>query len=291
MDNELVSVVITTYARSSEMLKQCIDSVVAQTYKPIEILLVDDNPPGAPEKAAVADLAACYDCLRLISHEKNSGAQKSRNDGIRAAKGKYIAFLDDDDIWLSEKIEKQIPYFADETVGLVYCRGYESDDDLSDRSKPYSRFFRPECTHKSLLAFDDIGTTSQAVVRAECFERVGLFDETLPARQDYETWLRITTQYRAVGSPEFLFVRRMHRQSGQISRSRDKAKTGFLLIYQKYKAEYRKDRTVRALCFWQMGSHQVFEGTFFRFRYRVLAALTDPVVIWRRIHGREKVNL
>lgn len=292
MSNELVSVVVTTYKRSKAMLKECLTSVEDQTYRPIEIILVDDNPPDAPEKREAAELAKQYDNVTLIVHEKNTGAQKSRNDGIRAARGAYVAFLDDDDIWLKEKLEKQIPLFDDPQVGLVYCRGYQTAGDLSDHSTPYSRFFRPECTHRSLLAFDDIGTTSQAVIRKSCFDQVGDFDERLPARQDYEMWLRLSSRYRVVGSPEFLFVRRMHASaSGQISRSREKAKIGFETIYQKYKADYRKDRKARALGFWQMGSHQVFEHTWFRWKYRLLAVLTDPYVIYQRLQGREKVDL
>ena len=290
MANELVSAVITTYKRSGEMLKECLDSVVGQTYRPIEIILVDDNPEEAPEKAEVAALAATYDGLRLISHQVNSGAQVSRNDGIRAAKGAFIAFLDDDDIWLPEKIEKQMPLFADESVGMVYCRGYQTEGDIQDHSAPYSRFFLPECTHRSLLAFDDIGTTSQAVIRKSCFDVVGLFDEEMPARQDYEMWLRISTRYRLLGSPEFLYVRRMH-AAGQISKSREKAKVGILRIYRKYKAEYRRDRKARALCFWQISSHQLFEHTAFRWKYRIRALLTDPVVIYQRLQGREHVKL
>ena len=291
MTSPLVSVVITTHQRELSMLYECLDSVMAQTYHPIEVIVVDDNPSAYAGKEALRSLPDRYAGLKLIQHKTNQGAQRSRNDGIDAAEGEFVAFLDDDDSWLPQKIEKQMPYFAQEDVGLVYCRGYLTHGGLTDHSEIDNKFFNPQCTHRSLLAFDDIGTTSQAIIRKACFAVVGHFDEMMPARQDYEMWLRISKAYRTVGCPDFLYVRRMHQRSGQISRSQQKAQEGALRIYEKYKAEYRKDRKIRALGYWQMGSHPLFEGTWFRRKYRLLALMTHPLIIWKRIHGRAGIIL
>ncbi|MBQ7745857.1 MAG: glycosyltransferase family 2 protein, partial [Spirochaetia bacterium] len=127
MDNKPeVSVVITTYKRP-EKLGRAIKSVLDQSLKDWELIIVDDNSVDSPFRAETEAFMAGYlgdSRIRYIKHEKNSGAPAARNTGIKAAVGTYIALLDDDDEFESTKLEKQLALFKSsdlENLGVVYC--------------------------------------------------------------------------------------------------------------------------------------------------------------------------
>lgn len=125
MNNELISVIIPTYKRT-ETLKRAIESVKNQTYKNIEIIVVDDNANFPEERKKVEQIVNCYSDIRLIKNDKNLGGGLSRNEGIKVANGKYIGFLDDDDEFNKQKIEEQYSLLKnkekeDKRVGLIYC--------------------------------------------------------------------------------------------------------------------------------------------------------------------------
>ena len=123
--NPLVTAVITTYKRESEIVVRAAKSVLNQTYKNIELIVVNDYPEG---KELVQKLAQALNELgdsriRYICHEKNSGACAARNTGIMNGNGEFVALLDDDDEWMPEKIETMLNAFTEE-VGLVYSSFY-----------------------------------------------------------------------------------------------------------------------------------------------------------------------
>ena len=243
-----VTVVLTTYKRESAMLRQAVESVLAQTYPEMELIVVSDNAPESDAARAVAELMKDYPKARLIQLPRNSGAQVARNTGIRAGKGAFFAFLDDDDMWLPRKLEMQMPCFADERVGLVYCRGYVFTDDNPNHHEDYSNArwgFRKSATFDELLVRDFIGSTSQAVIRGACFADCGYFDENLKARQDYDRWLAIMQKgYQAVGVDEPLFLHRMH-QGERITRSAAVALEANAYVYRKYRQGFQRNRKAR----------------------------------------------
>ena len=113
--NELVSAVIITYKRKPEIVKRALESVLSQTYRPLEIIVVDDSPCDYELRSQVRETVESFnEEICYIQHEKNCGACVARNTGLKRAHGKYIAFLDDDDEWVSDKIEKQIAAFNDD---------------------------------------------------------------------------------------------------------------------------------------------------------------------------------
>lgn len=113
----LVSVIVPTYRRDTH-LKKALLSLVEQTYSPIEIIVVDDNAEGAWNKKVEGVVRSFDTNIRVpivyIQNDTNSGSAETRNVGIRAAAGEYITFLDDDDLYLPKKIEKQISHMVDE---------------------------------------------------------------------------------------------------------------------------------------------------------------------------------
>ena len=240
MQNRLLSVVIPTYDRDIDVLRRSIESVLAQDYDAIEIIVVDDNPDDNAYSHAIRTYCDQLPNVTYVKQDGNQGACAARNLGIHISRGGYIGFLDDDDIWEPEKAARQIERFTADTVGMVFCKGLLVDQN-DNTIKPYynANYFREKIEHQDLLVHDCIGTTSQAIVRRECFDRCGYFNELLPARQDYEMWLRISREYEIVGVDAFLF-RHCHHQNGQISRNHKKSLAGYKMVYKLHKHDFKR---------------------------------------------------
>lgn len=233
----MVSIIVTTYGRFYQEIKATIESILNQSYRNIELILIDDNGIGSPTQIDVQNEIKKIKTdipVRYLPNEKNSGAQISRNKGILASRGDYVAFLDDDDLWNENKLEKQIYLFSDIEVGLVYCKGWLLEID-NGYKKPYnmSEAFLNTLSFEDLSYGDYIGTTSQVIVRKDVFAVCGLFDTDQPARQDYEMWIRISQSYKCKGVEEFLFTHIIH-SGEQISKNPQKGAIGIENIYYKY---------------------------------------------------------
>ncbi len=187
----LVSVIIPTYNRRN-LLDNSIKSVLNQTYKNFEIIIIDDNSnDGTYEYIKKIN----HDKIQYIKNKETMYAPRSRNIGISHSKGDLIAFLDDDDEWYPNKLEKQIKLFQDSDVGLVYGG---IDLFFEDYSLSYST--SPELKgdiYKNMLIKNYIGATPSVVIRRDilnnvCSKENEYFDPSFPARQDYDLWVRIT---------------------------------------------------------------------------------------------------
>lgn len=187
MFQELVTAIITTHNRL-ELLKRAIESVFAQTYNNIELIVVDDaSTDGTSKYCTQQPLRYIF-----IPKEESKGGNYARNQGIRAAKGKYVAFLDDDDYWLPTKIEKQVALIESKDCELVHCgrkleivRGEGvTYRDLLPNPLEYGDM------HKKILLTICTTTTNILAKRDALFE-VGLFDENLRFWQEYELTIRL----------------------------------------------------------------------------------------------------
>lgn len=265
MEKGLLSVVITTYKRHFDIIEEAIISVLEQTYKPIEILIVDDNCTDSPYSEEIISGLEKYPQIRYIKMTENSGACAARNEGILEARGEYVGFLDDDDLWLPEKAEKQLALFENRKVMMVFCRGLLFYDNDRDNATPYytSNDFYNQPSFGDLIKIDRIGSTSQAIIRREGFSLFGLFDPRLPARQDYEMWLRITSHgYIALGVDEPLFMHRLH-AGEQITKIPKRALDANLYVYNRYRPEFRKERGGRFIIFTTISGHYRECGKYF----------------------------
>lgn len=248
MAEKLVSTVITTYKREPDIVHRAIKSVLNQSYKNIEIIIIDDNPTVGEFSNEIKKITEAYSNVRYIKNDGNKGAQISRNNGIANAKGEFIAFLDDDDTWEKEKIEKQIKCFKD-NIGIVFCNGYIVDENYEPPKKTiYNKIFKQNVTFKDMLEEDYIGTTTQFLIKKECFDKVGNFDEKFPARQDYEMCIRITKDYDAFGVDDYLFNHYIHKDE-QISKNFNKSLTGYKMLYSKYKKYYDENKYAKVRIF------------------------------------------
>ena len=183
---ELVSVVIPTHNRS-ELIKNAVSSVLSQTYKNIELIIVDD---ASTDKTEEVVKSLDQSKIRYIKNEEAKGGNYARNLGISSSKGKYVAFLDDDDEWMPEKVADQVALFEeDQSIGLVYTGA-----EIIYTSKNYKYIRQPKHRgdlSKEILMRNYIGTTSSVMVKRSLLEKVGGFDNDMPALQDYDLWIRI----------------------------------------------------------------------------------------------------
>ena len=226
---------------------QAINSVKEQTYNNIELIVVDDNGMGSDIQKKNQAMFQNESDIDYIINEKNSGAQYSRNQGIMQSNGEFIAFLDDDDIWMPTKIEKQVTLLKQKKAGMVFCNGLRFyNNDLND-NKPYQQLFISDkpISYEIELRSDHIGSTSHPLIRRECLAKSGLFDLDMPARQDYEMWLRLCKHYSVWGIDEPLFYYRYH-SGDRITKSYKKELRSYQLLWKKYKDDYKKDSLANA---------------------------------------------
>lgn len=188
MQPGLVSVVVPTYNRA-DIIAQTVDSILAQTYAPLEVIVVDDGSSDATERALLPCLARDQRVRYLA--KPNGGVASARNLGIGQARGEFIAFCDSDDLWLPEKLNRQIPLFADPKVTLVYS-GVSLLKADGSTSQPQGREFCQGDCFADLLRRNPV-PTSTAVVRASALAQSGLFNERrdLQGVEDKHLWARL----------------------------------------------------------------------------------------------------
>jgi glycosyltransferase involved in cell wall biosynthesis len=203
-DAPTISVVLPTYGRP-EFIRRAARSVLDQTYTDAELIVVDDCSPD-PAADAVADLPDGPIPLRVVRHEVNRGAPAARNTGIEHAEGEFVAFIDDDDTWAPEKLERQLEVFeaSPPDVGVVYTgQRYTLDDETLEVLTPTTR---GDVT-RALLSGAPLGTFSTLMVRSSVVEATGGLDERFPCWQDREWPIRLSQHCRFEVIPEPLVVR------------------------------------------------------------------------------------
>ncbi len=211
----MVSVIITCY-NYGKYLAGCLESVLCQTYRDFEIVIVNDGSTDNTDKVMQKYLPEPK--IRYIK-QKNSGQANAKNTGIRNAKGDFLAFLDADDLWDSTKLEKQIPYFADPSVGVVYSVAGYIDEDGHSQNFTLGKYLAPRSGNvTSYLYFDNFVPFSSAMVRKECLEKFGSFDESIKMGIDWDLWLRLSVRYKFAYVDEALLLYRVG-HSGQMSKN------------------------------------------------------------------------
>jgi glycosyltransferase involved in cell wall biosynthesis len=183
----LVTAIIPTYRRAG-MLHRAVRTVLAQDYPTIEVIVVDDNTDPDEQRAVREALSDLDGDIVIIPNSRTKGGCGARNTGIAAARGEFVAFLDDDDEWAPAKLRQQV--VAMQRSGLVgsFC-GY-TDIDLAFDHARQCRASKPLLTRDDALRGECPTSTSLVMVRTETLRRAGLFDESLPSFQDFDMWLR-----------------------------------------------------------------------------------------------------
>jgi len=190
-----VSVIITTYNRDYNTLKRAINSVFTQTYSNFEIIVVNDTPAEFPYFSEVSKGIEEYkEKLTYIANGVNRGACFIRNQGFEVSNGEYVAFLDDDDEWLQNKLEEQVKLISSKKCVMVSsaynCIWLDTfNQPIKEKIKNNKKYKikTEEILHKNI-----IGGCSAPLISHEAFKLSGGFNNSLPAAQDADLWIRIS---------------------------------------------------------------------------------------------------
>lgn len=215
--NPKVSIIIPVY-NGANYLREAIDSALAQTYQNCEVLVIND---GSTDNGATRDIALSYgDRIRYFEKE-NGGVATALNLGIHEMKGEYFSWLSHDDVYYTEKIKTQIDYLdqKDNKIIVLY-----SDYDLIDAQSNYLRTVRNRRFNPDEFCFALVLTLPlhgcDALVPKECFDQIGLFDESLRTTNDYNMWFRLAEKYEFHHIAKSLVKGRKHREQGSITISK-----------------------------------------------------------------------
>ena len=249
----LVSVIIPTHNRE-KTIERAVDSVLNQTYKNIEIIIVDDCSTDSTLEVLKSRYGG-FANVTIFQLERNSGACVARNKGIDLSRGEYIAFLDSDDAFLEEKIEKQIS--ALEKSGNKLCATSYWRIDASGKKKTiHVKTDGGDSLYNELL-FCNFITTGTLVGEAKIF-KTERFDESLPRYQDWDLVLRLASNYEFDLLDEETLLQEYQPISITSSTSHQKTYNAMKVIYEKHKDSFEKDIRARVQYTWLMGLQSMY---------------------------------
>ncbi|NIK23007.1 glycosyltransferase family 2 protein [Paenibacillus lupini] len=205
--NQLVSVIVPTY-RGADKLSRAIESIIKQTYSPIEIIVVDDNDPQSKDRQKTQKIMKEFDFknIKYIKHECNKNGSAARNTGISHSSGEYICFLDDDDFYLPDRVKKSVEVLEQNHLyDAVYCNVI-----LTNSFQEISGVIHAdkELVQKDILLNENsIGTGSNLFVVKSALERLNGFDESFRRHQDLEFLLRYLEIFKIKNIDEPLIVK------------------------------------------------------------------------------------
>ncbi|MBP3649282.1 MAG: glycosyltransferase family 2 protein [Clostridia bacterium] len=224
----VVSVIIPTYNRKA-LLQRSIDSALSQTLENIEVIVIDDGSTDGTEElfSSVHDSRVQY---HRLSHQ---GGCAARNAGINLSTGKYIAFLDSDDLWLPHKLSLQCEQLESAGADAVCC-AFSRHDGQSVTRFPDADHPAGQIHYQQLLG-GNIVSTQTILGRTECMKKV-LFDEAFPRMQDWEYAIRLAKDNKLVYFPDALAE--LYVQNDSISRKPHLGLQAIRMLLQKYRQDY-----------------------------------------------------
>ncbi len=246
-----VSVVIPTCQRL-ELLKRAIRTVLAQSYTDFEVIVVNDG-----EDISLAEFNDPR--LKYIKNLIKRGGGGSRNEGVRSAMGEYIAFLDDDDRWLPNKLEIEVEALkkgSDKAAFAFTSVTNEYEDRTEVTNVPEGEANQME---RVLAKFNGF-LTSTLLVKRDKFNEIGGFDESFPSHQEPDLILRLSQKYNGIGINKPLTIMSMFRTHEHIGSSLERRIAGRVKILAKHKEEFAKRPKVLAKHYFRIGLWQRDSG-------------------------------
>lgn len=254
MNNPLVSVIIPTYKRSDYLLN-CIDSVIKQTYKNLEIIVVDDNGLGTEfQKSTEKNLQHLINSKSIIyiAHEINKNGSAARNTGFKASHGEFVNFMDDDDSFEPNKILEQVMLLSSlpESFGAVYCKSrFVCKTKVTKKTKIWtSNYNKSGMIVKDYLLGVAEFNTSALLFRRSVIEELGGFDESYVRHQDYELMTRFFSNYMvSCTKSDFLMTYDMSRDRGNFP-SMSKLRDVRIKFIKQFESDLRRWGFYEELC-------------------------------------------
>ncbi len=274
--NPTVSVIIPTHNRA-QIISRAIRSVLNQTYQDFELIIVDDASIDNTEDTIklFAD-----ERIRYIRADQNKGVSASRNMGIMAARGKYVAFLDDDDEYLPEKLEKYVGALENcsKEVGMIYGPRW----DVKGKQRMYVSCREISSQSENIYKLGNGLRMGATLIRRECFDNAGIFDECLSHSEDTDLFIRLAKYYRFNYIKEPMLIMHYHPDSPSkfnvAGLSHAKIDIAHALEYclNKHKQDIEKHKSILANYWYFIGWLYVYGGEILKGRgYIVKAVKTD----------------
>ena len=281
-----VTAVITTYKRPVNMLERALKSVINQTYKNMDIIVVNDYPEDENLVREIGEMIQSHIQERKIQYivvEKNGGACKARNTALSVADCDYIAFLDDDDEWLPEKIEEQISEARRHPeAAIIYCNAYIQEDGNNKRSLRFDNEQPSGDIFSQMIAKNVVGSCTFPLIKAETMRNVNGFREDMPALQDWELYLKILKQHSAGYIHKPLAVYYFY-DGERISTNPQRRIDAYEKIHAEFYDDIEKDKKA-ASYFYLMGTYfYSFKDRKTAFAYYVKGVKNDPTKIGRNV--------
>ena len=251
--NKLVSVIIPTYNRKEKVIK-AIDSVLNQTYKNIEIIVVDDCSLDETE----SEIKRKYEFNKKVIYyrlESNSGACAARNKGIDISNGELISFLDSDDEYYPDKIEKQVYTIENDKSEICCTSFYRKEKNGEERIIHVKKGSKKEII--SQLLYSNFITTGTILGYKRCFEK-NKFNETIKRFQDWELILRLSKKYKISLIEEPLLIQNYQAQSITSTTNHENSYKSLLIIFNNNKELYKNDKRAQAQIKWVMAMHLLY---------------------------------
>jgi len=236
-----VSVIIPTY-KTADLIAACLDSVLAQSYSDLEVVVVNDGSPDTPELERVLQPYLDrynndqYNERIVYLKQENKRAAAARNSAIRRARGEFVAFLDSDDTWYPHHLSAQMQLIADDpSLDLVYANAHLVGDPTNRRS------FMSICPSYGQATFDALIVErcqipiSTVVARKRTLMSVGLFDEKLARCDDYDMWIRSAFSGAKIGYSRTAQARLFDGRPGSLGASQARMAEAYWVILEKCK--------------------------------------------------------
>lgn len=235
----LVSIVLSVY-NGEKFIEQAIKSVENQTYADWELIIIDDGSNDRTE-AIIKDYLKTDDRIKYYK-KTNSGLTKSLNYGLEKVNSKYIARLDADDIWVENKLEKQIQFLEkNDDIYICGCAFSEIDENGNYICPQRTIFLKDNTDIQNNLCKCNPFFHSSVVFRSIILKQIGMYNEDFKYAQDYEYWVRILSKYKGANIPDVLAYRRY--SDNMISAKKEKEQRQYA-IKAKYKAIKQKKLNV-----------------------------------------------
>lgn len=292
---DLVSIIIPTYKRS-RMLDRAIKSCLNQSYKNIEIIVVDDNEPNSEERKITQSFMQKYynnPLVKYVKRKKNGGGALARNTGVSVASGNYVAFLDDDDVFDKKKIEKQLRFMIkyDYDASFTASQTYDEDKKEIVKIKKYQTFYDYDNVLRFHLVEMIVGTQT-FMYKKEVFKKIGGF-ENIPAGQEYYLMYKTLINNYKVGYLDEILTTIFIHSEERITTNKNKILAEKLLynlkICHKNILNFSDKRKIKYRYKYNVFNFYYKTGNYFKaFFYIFLILICHPIIVVNKIIERKK---
>ncbi|HHD7875635.1 glycosyltransferase family 2 protein [Enterococcus faecium] len=288
MDNVKVSVIITTYGGEWK-LKRAIHSILEQSYKNYEIIVVDDNPPKSKARIRTEEYLKQFvveEKIKYIKHEYNKNGSAARNTGIKAACGEYLAFLDDDDYYLKDRLTVSFKYLEEHSMYDGVCVSVLKLKSgclagLVDSSGIMTLTPRDLIVNQNVL-----GTGSNIFVRKSLVDSINGFDEKFNRFQDVEFMIRFCEKYKVGFINQFLIVKDI---AGYRVPSYEKIKASLIIFCSKFKNQIDALEELDKNRFWEDRFSYLFSLAIQGRNSKTVEEAKNQLKAIRTLSSREKL--